>query len=187
MRYFIAVPITKVNQKKLVKYQENLIDCGAKIKFAEEKNLHVTMVFLGEVSKKVVLCAFDEVKNFKFNGFEAEVKGVYAFPSDFNPRVLFAGFGKGREKLIDLIESIENLPKVKQILNLQKQKAIKKEIIPHITIGRVKPYLNKRLTETILNAVDLYFFDINVNEVQLWGSNLTSKGPVYCLVERVVF
>ncbi|MCD6229565.1 MAG: RNA 2',3'-cyclic phosphodiesterase [Candidatus Diapherotrites archaeon] len=188
MRYFFAVPLQKNQQEKIVKFQEKFSECGVKIKFVERENIHITVVFLGEVSKSDALCAFDEVRNTGFEGFEAEAKGVHAFPSDSNSRVLFAGFGAGSEKLTGLIESIENLSQVKKLTTLQKKQGLAgKGIVPHITIGRVKSHANRKLTETILNATDFYFFDININEVQLWESKLTPAGPVYNVVECVVF
>ncbi|HVS38041.1 MAG TPA: 2'-5' RNA ligase family protein, partial [Gemmataceae bacterium] len=52
LRTFIAVDLGKPLRDRLVSLQESLARNGAAVKWVEVENLHVTMLFLGEVDER---------------------------------------------------------------------------------------------------------------------------------------
>ena len=55
LRTFIAVDLGKPLRDRLVSLQENLARSGAEVKWVEVENLHVTLLFLGEVDERELL------------------------------------------------------------------------------------------------------------------------------------
>src|SRR4029077_13913929 len=54
LRTFIAVDIGKAIRGRAVALQETLARTGTDVKWVEQENLHVTMLFLGEVDDRTV-------------------------------------------------------------------------------------------------------------------------------------
>src|SRR5262245_65075271 len=55
LRTFLAVPLNKAVRDRLVSLQERLAGLGADVKWVEADNLHVTLLFLGEVDERDVM------------------------------------------------------------------------------------------------------------------------------------
>ena len=54
IRTFIAVDPGKAVRDRAVALQENLVRAGVEVKWVEPENLHVTLLFLGEVDDREV-------------------------------------------------------------------------------------------------------------------------------------
>ncbi len=50
IRTFIAIHPGQTIRNRIIKLRESLIEQGAQAKWVEEDNLHVTLLFLGEVT-----------------------------------------------------------------------------------------------------------------------------------------
>src|SRR5436190_16833481 len=97
IRTFIAVEVERFTHDRLVGLQQRLADAGADAKWVEADNLHVTLLFLGEVDNRDVpaICASVEGVCAGVAPFAMTVAGVGAFPTVRRPRTLIAMIGEG--------------------------------------------------------------------------------------------
>src|SRR5207248_8410154 len=77
LRTFIAVDLEAPIRQRLVRLQETLTRGGADVKWVEEENLHVSLLFLGEVDDRDVLgvCRATEEVCRGHDAFELRVEG----------------------------------------------------------------------------------------------------------------
>src|SRR5260370_17315048 len=101
MRTFIAVDLGKPIRDRLVSLQERLAQTGAPVKWVEIENLHVTLLFLGEVDPRdvpaVCRAAADVCKDHV--PFTLSVEGVICFGNPRRPRTLWVGTQIGPPEL----------------------------------------------------------------------------------------
>lgn len=180
MRCFLGVKIKPELISKVREAKKRLKDTGGNIKLVEDDNLHFTVKFLGEIDEdraKEVGRIKNVLKNYE--PFEIEISGCGVFPSRNYIKVVWLGVGEGGKPFKKMISEID--------LELSKIgfKEEKNEIIPHLTIGRVK---SGRAKDEILRCLDEMkgekFGSMKVKNVGLYESELTKKGPVYTLLER---
>src|ERR1700730_712599 len=97
LRTFIAVDIGKTIRDRAVALQEKLAQASSAVKWVEPKNLHVTLLFLGEVDDREVpaVCRVAAEQTGKHSSFRMSIEGVGCFPNPRRPRVLWIGVGEG--------------------------------------------------------------------------------------------
>ena len=165
MRLFVAVYLP-------TDLQEVVWRAGDKIRGEwrrePQEKLHITLKFLGGVPDER-LGELDRVlRSIKHPTFYVEVKGVGAFPSWSNPRVLWVGaHSKGLFSLQSLVEE-----KVFQ-LGIPREW---REFVPHITLGRAKGRVD---VSGFRKLEGKYFGTFQVREFSLVKSTLTPSGSIY--------
>jgi len=172
-RIFIAVDLIDQLKEPIIKMQRELIEAGVEMKPVEPENLHITLRFIGEVSKDLV----EEVKRrlgaIKYRQFTIHMRGVGAFPSIERPRVIWIGIEEGARDLANLHEII---------MKLTGDIGEKDErgFIPHLTIARVKYVRNaNKYMEVIKRYENADFGTQVIDTVKLKRSILTPRGPIY--------
>src|SRR5437899_12071622 len=108
-RTFIALDPGKAIRDRLVSLQENLGKAGADVKWVEPDNLHLTLLFLGEVDARevpAVCAAVDEVCR-AVPPFAMTLAGAGAFPTPRRPRTLIVHVTQGAEQLKALHDALE--------------------------------------------------------------------------------
>ena len=179
IRTFVAVDIEGEEVlSKIREVQSEITLSSARIKLVEPENLHLTLKFLGEVEEgriPLIVKALGEAVS-SFKEFKITLKGVGAFPKVSRPNVIWIGVGDGREKLIELANSVEN--SLRRV-GFPKEK---RPYEPHLTIARVK-YRSSDLPTLIRKVEGTFIGDVSVREVRLKKSTLTPKGPIYETLE----
>src|ERR671937_1305537 len=102
LRTFIAVALDTFTHDRLVGLQERLAEAGVPVKWVEPENLHVTLLFLGEVDARDVpeVCrAVAEVCAGQ-PAFDLAVETAGCFPNPRRPRILWVGVGQGAQELV---------------------------------------------------------------------------------------
>jgi hypothetical protein len=102
LRTFIAVDLGKELRGRCVVLQETLSRAGADVKWVEEENLHVTLLFLGEVRDRTLsdVCRAVALVAGRHEGFTLGVETTGCFPNPRRPRVVWAGIGAGAAELV---------------------------------------------------------------------------------------
>ncbi|AWR97676.1 RNA 2',3'-cyclic phosphodiesterase [Acidianus sulfidivorans JP7] len=173
MRLFIAVQIPQLHKIFNVINEINLT--GADIKLVEPENIHITLVFLGEVNDDKLDLVKDSMLSLKFNQFKVTLKGMGTFPSISRPRVVWIGISSGFEELRNIRSTL-----IKELGNRKIRPADDKDFVPHITLGRVRGPSNiANLIDFVNRYRDEEFGEFVVNKVILFKSTLTPKGPIY--------
>ncbi len=171
MRCFIAVDVTEESViREIEEFQSEIASSGAMVKSVERENLHITLLFLGEVHEPIVEEAKKALEEMIIEPFKIELRKVGAFPSISNPRVIWIDVVGGREKLIEVNRYL--------VSRLGKYARDRKEFIPHLTVCRVKRKTSM-LSEVCKRNKEKSFGEQLVEQVKLKESKLTHKGPIY--------
>jgi len=183
LRLFIAVDLSEEQKEQLLELQKRLMQDINGVKWVNATGLHITLKFLGEVENipeepwKPLLKAINNFKPFKVS-----FQGIGAFPSLRKPRVIWSGVNEGKEQLRELSRSIDN------VLKEHGFSPEKKEIIPHVTLGRIRK--NEKgisLTPVVGKHEEFYTPNSDVNYINLYQSILSPKGASYKSLQKIYF
>jgi 2'-5' RNA ligase len=182
LRTFIAVDLGQPIRDRCVALQETLARTGTEVKWVEPENLHVTLLFLGEVEDRAVpdlcravadVCAAREV-------FPMSVETVGCFPNPRRPRTVWAGVGEDGAELVALHDALEP-----PLLELGCYRREERQYTPHITLGRVKSDRpTDRLAQALTKNANWQGGTTEVREVLVLSSELRPQGPVYTVLSR---
>ncbi len=181
LRTFIAVDVGKAIRTRLVDLQGKLARAGTEVKWVEAENLHVTLLFLGEVDERQVprICGIAAEETAKHAPFLLAVQTVGCFPNVRRPRVLWVGIGEGMQELCAIHDALEG---PLQELGYRREE---RRYTPHITLGRVKSDRETaHLAEAIARLGAWKGGEIELAEIRVMSSRLTPKGPVYNVLSR---
>lgn len=164
MRLFIAVEIDNAIKEKILKAQNELPK--ENIRLVEEKNLHITLKFLGEVEEKKVEIIKKLLSNIEFKKFNIKIVGAGAFPNKNYARVIWIGCKS------------EDLNKLATEINEKLSVLFSKEDFKaHLTIARAKGKVS--LKEFFEKYENIDFGEMEVNKFILFRSTLNKNGPIY--------
>ena len=182
IRTFIAVDISKAIRDRVVALQETLARASSEVKWVEPENLHVTLLFLGEVDAREV----PDVCRVVADGcrdqapFAMSVERVGCFGNPRRPRTLWVGVGAGTQELCALHDTLEP-----PLLELGCYRREERKYTPHITLGRVK---SDRPSDKLAAALHTHAGwkggETLVRELLVMSSVLTPKGPEYTVLSR---
>ena len=182
LRTFIAVDPGKAIRDRTVALQEVLARTGVEVKWVEPENLHVSLLFLGEVDARDVpdvcqsvaeVCAAREK-------FSMTVESVGCFPNPRRPRILWVGVGTGSQELCRLHDGLE-----KPLLKLGCYRREERRYTPHLTLGRVKSDRPaEKLRDELVKHASWRGGETHVSELLVLSSELTPQGPHYTVLSR---
>jgi 2'-5' RNA ligase len=182
IRTFIGIDVGKPIRDRLVGLQENLARAGAEVKWVEPENLHVTLLFLGEVDEREVpaVCSVVGEAVANHQPFTVSVETAGCFPNPRRPRVLWVGVGEGGQGVCALHDALEP-----PLLALGCYRREDRKYTPHVTLGRVKSERpSDKLAAALANNAAWKGGDTIVREVHVMSSQLGPKGPVYTILSR---
>ena len=177
MRAFIAVEIQ----------DDAILDAIAKIKSdfkikatpVNKKNMHFTLLFLGEISEETAENVKKTLSTISFKKIEVGFTHVGAFPNPRSPRVIWIGVDEQSSKqLIDLAIQVE---KKLELLGFKPDKPFK----PHLTIFRIKNRIDD-ISGIIEKFKKVDLGKYTMTELKLKKSVLTPSGPVYSDLQVVL-
>lgn len=181
MRTFIAVELAPVLRDRCVSLQQSLARADAGVKWVERKNLHVTLLFLGEILDRdlpAVCRAVAQVAAVQPN-FTLSLEAVGCFPNLQRPRVVWVGVGLGTGELHELHDALEP-----PLMNLGCYRREERQYTPHITLGRVQGD-GAALGQAVSGYNAWQGGAMDVTELRILSSELTRAGPEYTVLSRV--
>src|SRR5262245_5597831 len=135
LRTFVAIDLNKTVRDRAVVLQESLARSAADVKWVEPHNLHVTLLFLGEVEDRslpnVCRAVADVCKTHA--PLTLTVEGVGCFPSPRRPRVVWIGLGQGAQEVVALHDEVEG-----PLLDLGCYRREERQYTQHLTLGRAR-------------------------------------------------
>jgi 2'-5' RNA ligase len=182
LRTFIAIDLGKSIRDRCLALQDTLTRGGAEVKWVEEENLHLTLLFLGEVEDRTLPALCQAVADCcaLHNPFTLSVESVGCFPNPRRPRVVWVGVGAGSAEVCALHDALEP-----PLLDLGCYRREERAYTPHITLGRVK---GERSTAALATALARQAKwrggETDVGEVRVLSSELTPQGPIYTVLSR---
>jgi 2'-5' RNA ligase len=182
IRTFIGVDIGDEIRKSAVVLQKRLAQSGAAVKWVAPENLHITMLFLGELDERdiVPVCRGVEDAARRESAFLMRATGVGAFPTLHRPKVLWAGIGDGAEPLRRLYSDIEE-----KLLDLGVYRKEERGYTPHLTLGRIRSEADGQALAPELAKLQAWEGGrTTVDEVLVYSSEQGRDGPEYAVLAR---
>jgi 2'-5' RNA ligase len=182
LRTFIAVDLGKAIRDRCVALQELLARAATDVKWVEPENLHVSLLFLGEVEDRdmAVVCRAVADVCAAHAPFAMHVETAGCFPHPRRPRVLWVGVGEGRTEVVALHDALE-----KPLLQLGCYRREERRYTPHITLGRVRgDRATSALAAALAQQARWQGGVTQVQEVRVLSSELTPQGPIYTVLSR---
>ncbi len=182
LRTFVAVPIEKSTRARAAALQETLARAGADIKWVESKNLHITLLFLGEVEDKQLPAVCNVVADVVGRNapFGMSVEGAGCFGNPRRPRTLWVGVGAGLEELKALHDALEP-----PLMDLGCYRREERPYTPHLTLGRVKGEdAGDELAKALARQSAWKGGQGDVREIHVMSSVLGPTGPDYMVLSR---
>jgi 2'-5' RNA ligase len=175
-RAFIAVEVGGLS--RILAVDEELKRTHGDLKIVDADNIHLTIKFLGNVeedsSEKIVKSM--KVAVAKLEPFDMVVKGLGAFPSDDDVRIVWVGV----EDPAPVEAIFKNVEKGMKKLGFKPED---RGFTPHVTVARVRSPRNlPRIKDVLAAHADDEFGVVKVDTLFLKKSFLTNEGPVYTTV-----
>ncbi|MCX8183948.1 MAG: RNA 2',3'-cyclic phosphodiesterase [Crenarchaeota archaeon] len=174
VRVFVSMDVENENiSRRILEVQRRMVETKADLKLVDTSILHLTLFFIGEVPETMVNTICERLSQVKGSPVEIELRGLGAFPTVSQPRVVFTKIGKGSGELVERAEQAsEALSKIGFRMNEQ--------FHPHLTIARVRSRLNMdKLVLFIKSNGDILIGEALTSRLRLKKSILTPRGPVY--------
>ncbi len=180
-RIFIAINLPKEIKKKLVNYQAKWPELP--IKWIKKDNLHITLVFLGNISDKEIpeiLNITQEIAQ-KHNPFSISLNEIcYAPPKKMPPRMIWAK-GEKLEELTKLYRDLESA-----LFTSPFEGMLKPDNRPyslHITLGRIHQWEFKQIEpEERPEVSENISLSFPVNSIEIMESRLKRTGAEYAIL-----
>lgn len=184
MRIFIAIDPGNEIKEKIQEIKTKIDVLGSGVKWVEKENLHITLKFLGEINETMlnnVKSCIENIKN-ECGSFDIKLCSIGVFPNVKDARVIWVDIKEGQQELKLLSEKID--AKLNKIGFSRENRPFS----PHLTIGRVKGYINPESLKTIINDFkDYQIGKFTVKSICIMRSILKPTGPVYSLVSEFKF
>jgi 2'-5' RNA ligase len=174
VRLFVSMDVENENiGRRILEVQRRMVETRADLKLVDPKILHLTLFFIGEVPESMVSTVCETLSEVEGSPVEIELRGLGAFPTVSQPRVVFVKIGKGAEELVERAQQTSKaLSKIGFRMNEQ--------FSPHLTIARVRSRLNAdKLAFFIRSNGDILVGEALSSRLRLKKSTLTPQGPVY--------
>ncbi len=153
------------------------------IKWVEERNIHITLKFFGETEeRKLPLISSILNKRASQTGpIELKLSKLGIFGSSYAPKVIWTGI-EPYEQLATLMKNIQNDLKPAGF------EPDRQNLVPHLTLGRVKMVKDKILFERAIGQFkNISSSSTTIGEIILFESILHREGPEYVALEKFQF
>ena len=174
VRAFLAIELEDELRHKIYEIEKEFKKIDAKIAYVEEKNLHITLKFFGEIDLQGLDKISDKIERVlaNYKPFGINIKGCGAFPSNDHIKAIW--FGTQDNKIIN--ELHDDLDAEFDSIGIEKDK----NYSSHVTFGRMKSEKNK---DEVRREIEKYekheIGPMKVKKIILVESTLTARGPVY--------
>ncbi len=177
-RLFVAIEVPENTLQEIISFQKVLKEKIKNVSWVKPENIHLTLVFLGEVDYTEIPQIINFLYAVKSPRFKINARGIGGFPSLEQPHTIWIGVEKSR-KIVQLQRRLVN--------HLQESgfEFEKREFKPHLTIARLGKKTNLKTRINLKKVADLQFGAIMVKELILFESELSSEGPVHKILRKV--
>jgi RNA 2',3'-cyclic 3'-phosphodiesterase len=186
IRAFIAIELPAELKTELAALETQLKkNSPPVIKWVDPESIHITLKFLGEIPDAVIdkLLPAMEESVVGVSPFKLDIRQLGAFPTIDRPQVIWVGVTGDMDKLAQLQKKIE--------ANMEQLgfKRESRDFSPHLTLGRVRdearPNEIQRIGKLLKDTPFSALHNINVNEINLMKSRLTSTGAIHSCIGSV--
>ena len=179
----MAVELSNEVRTALTAEQAQLKKLGARVAWAAPGNMHITLLFLGDIfgAQVAPLAAALDAVTAQHARFALAVVGLGWFGPPRSPRVVWAGVNDPDQKLAVLQKQTEEQARA---LGLRTES---RPFHPHLTLGRAQPggrATLPALTRALEQAKNTVYGRCAVDGVRLMLSRLEAAGVCYSLLHE---
>jgi 2'-5' RNA ligase len=181
-RVFCAIELPQAIREVVVRHIARLKKAvpEAKVSWAREETLHLTLKFLGDIPQLAVENLSDAMSRAVsgLSPFSVRLEFAKVFPNHGPPRVLWIGINDLSGKLIELHRRLED-----EAMKAGFEKEARR-FEPHLTLARIR---NPKPARTLATAHEQMKFEpveIPVSELLVIRSRLSSEGSKYTVLSR---
>lgn len=184
MRLFWAINLPPAIKSRLAGLRNELKSIPCDVKWVEEKNLHFTVKFLGNVDVSLVTKLVGKVEAAlgDCQPFFLEFGGTGVFPNFKSPRVFWVGLKGEVDQLMQIQQRTEE---AHLYLGFSPEK---QKFTPHLTLARLRSQRGIADLKQKINILEdrvLSLGHFKVTSIDLMQSELTKRGPIYTQVAQV--
>lgn len=175
-RAFVAIDLDQPTREYLGEISSRLQASRADVGWVKPSNAHLTLKFLGDISRETQLSIENALRDIFKNQkpFELCLSGIGVFPSLERPRIVWVGIQDESASLASMFNTLEA---VFESLGVPREK---RGFSPHLTLGRVRSNSGKSaLSKAIMDDRDSVGPCLHVNHAILFKSDLKPSGSVY--------
>jgi len=179
VRLFTAIDLTESARATLVGTQARLArelsrHGDSLLRLVKPDQLHVTLVFLGEVTDQLVPSVVDAVSaDISMAPFRVVLRGIGVFPHRGPHRVLWIGVAEGVRSVVDLYAVL-----VARLAGVG-IRSDPRPFAPHLTLGRWRGAGGRVRDRSILSAGGTDEVDLRVDRVTLYRSDQGPTGTAH--------
>lgn len=182
-RTFVAITLEPTISERADALIARMKPHAEKARWVEQENLHLTLLFLGDLDDREVAdaCRQADWAARANQPFHARLAGVRAIPDINRPKALWLGVTDGEEELqrlqSDMVDGLVDLM----------PRSENKPYVPHLTLARLGRGLqgtSEHLPEVLAGLSDYDAGDMQVTEATVYASELYRNGPEYHVLAR---
>ena len=179
LRVFVAVPIPDAVALFLRQVQARLQSPGMHIRWSATPNIHLTLVFLGDIDPtrvSAVTAQMDAAAE-RSHAFSLVAKGVGVFPNLRHARVVWVGLSGDLDRLKSIQATLES--GLESVGFNRESRAFR----AHLTIGRTRQRIDASTIKAALDPLQEVASDaFRVDRLMLFSSILKPTGAQYTLL-----
>jgi len=179
IRTFIAAALPDSIREELVRIQAELRTEEFKFRWVKPENIHLTLVFLGELDPEMLesICIAVADTARCHDPIRLAIQGLGVFPGIKRPRIIWVGMAGEVQILRELKSSLDrSLLKI----NGLKFKPERRPFRAHLTFGRAKRRIDSRKLAAAMNRLQITLSaPFTIAEIHVFKSDLRPGGAVY--------
>jgi len=177
IRSFLAFELPQEIKRTIFNVSEDVRRFSLDVRWVKASNIHLTIVFMGNVLSEHLEGINDEVLKVckRYGPFNISLKSIGVFSNRRNPRVMWVGLEGDIERMSYFRDALQKRLKSFGV------KEEKRRFNPHLTLGRFrKSSKPSELLDDLLSRYhDLASSVCTLEELVLFKSDLNPKGAVY--------
>ena len=177
IRSFLAFELPVDIKRIIMAVSEDLRRLSLNVRWVNVTNIHLTVVFMGDVQEGQIGPIQEIVKDIckGYGPFSIAIKGIGLFGGRRNPRVLWIGLDGAIDRMACFRDDLQEGLKSFGI------KEEKRRFKPHLTLGRFRKgaRAGTHLDDLLSRYHDLTSPDCIIEELVLFKSDLKPGGAVY--------
>lgn len=177
IRSFLAFELPPDIKEILSRVSEEMRGFPVDVRWVPTDNIHLTMVFLGNIPEDNITRIEQSVSNVckEAGAFSVRLSGVGVFPNRRRPSVLWAGLDGEIERMGELRDALQ---KALAPLGIKEET---RGFAPHLTLGRFKKGPPRReQVERLLSEYESLSSPVcTMDKLKLFRSQLRPGGAVY--------
>jgi len=177
IRCFLAFELPVDIKRIIMAISEDVRQLPLNVRWVNVTNIHLTIVFIGNVQEEQIRPIQDIVKDVcqGYGPFNIGIKGIGLFGSKRNPRVLWIGLDGAIDRMACFRDDLQKKLRPFGI------KEEKRRFKPHLTLGRFRKgaRTGTHLDDLLSKYHDLTSPEGIIEELALFKSDLKPGGAVY--------